>query len=591
MDHPTYQNVMNYDPKQRATNRLYGRHLNPPPPTTPPPKNRVAGIPLRWIVGNAACLLVAGVLFVLFTEPNTEVQLDHSKNGSFSLLLLPVRLLAQPLWDWSCRHLYSLLGLWLAIASAMVATGKLSMWDHATMMRCRAALMLGIVPAACIVFAFAVRYCNLLACNRSECVKGLTSSASFLPPNDQWRWNRTCKAALYRAHGLAHCDPSYIIVVDSFKEEQEEEEEGNNDPGRMHSSFTEAVIRGLFFSSSSAGRNASSFASPPPPPHRNHSVLERCTRTLRAFAQDRESVLYTSQTVEGYACFACLASGLLAVGLNLALRRTHRVERQCLFWPLLLCFGWHALASAVLHVGATNSAESSLYKAVDHLFGMRQVMNTAMQWMLGGGANNNNADDQFLRDAAALLARLPDFVHRKVQEAAAGFRLVHVLGVVAGIEDPARSAALAVEIVVFFASLVVAWFAVPLVLGLRDEARRGRTMRYVSVYAAYASYSILCSVGTHALAMPWSREMNRRYEHVYGPFVFAGAYAFLCVCSMHRYRVDDCHSLLLLFTLLLVCFAASLAVCNGILKGDAHHQTNACQAFSEEAEHHFARHN
>lgn len=615
---------MNYNPAQRLTNRLYGRNLNPLPPPPPPLNpnaaaavarppapaappaactNRV-GIPFRWIARGAVCLLVTLVLFVLFPRSFAyamRVAFEGAYEGAHKAaekdgfgLHETTRDLGQrleALWRWAGRHFEWLLGLWLAAASLLVAVGDRRQWRYTTMKRCRAMLGIGLVALMWIGFAYATALVNWATCSRSVCVAGLTSGLSFLPPHGEWMWNRTCKAALHRAHGFAHCDKVYIASMDgsSHSFNNDSSESGG---GGAHS-FTEAVFSSLFgwnmpYYPSLLFTFAEATSPPPPPPHnhssKNATAFERCSRTLHSFAMQKQSILYTSQTVEGYACFACMVAGLFTVVCNLVLRRTNRVESQCLFWTLILCFSWHALASAVLHVGATNSAESSLYKAVDHLFGVRRLMDVAAQaftsmWGLGSGTPQDK-DDKFLKDAAALIGKIPEVLHRRVQDVTDVFQIVYVLGTVAGVDDPEKAAASAAEIVVFFVSLIVAWIVVPFVLGLRNRQRR-RTMRYVSIYAAYASYNILSSVGfRYALSTPWSREMNQRYESVYGTFVFAVAYAFLCACSMHRYRAGNLHSLLVLCTLLLVCSAARLAVCNGILKDFAHKQTKQCQAFS-----------
>jgi hypothetical protein len=547
----------------------------------------------RW----AACLLI--ILVLLVTLSRSFARAAHkaadNKRDGFEIHETTLHLGTQALeatWNFLGDYFEWLLALWLAAASTLVASGHRNQWHHTTMRRCRAMLGTGLIALAWIGFVYAQALFNWAACSSFVCVSGLTSGLSFLPPHHAWEWNQACKAALHRAHGFAHCDKDYIPCSGGGGNSHDSFGDGH--------SFTEALLETLFgwklpsLSLLSSFAEASSSTTTPPHGHsqRNATAFERCGSTLNGFVTQKESVLYTSQTVEGYSCFACLAAGLLAVTCNLALSRNHGVELWCLVWTMVACFTWDALASAVLHVSATDSAEASLYRAVDHLFGVRQLMEAAVQaftsvWGPGSGTPMDK-DVEFLKDAAALISRIPEVLHRRVQDLAYIFRIAYVLGSVAGVDDPEKLAKAAARIVVFFASLFVAWVVVPFVLGLRDSERH-RTVRYVSIYVAYATYSVISSVGTHALSTSWSLEMNQRYETVYGSLVFAGAYVFLCACSMHLYHEGNLHSLLVLCTLLLVCFSAKLAVCNGILKESTYIQAKKCQAFSLEDEGLFAR--
>lgn len=661
---------MFYDPRKNLTNRIYGRNpvaknASPPPgganvpkahtPVAGPIPDPTIGIPVRWITRGLAVCAIMAVAFLLFPSAfaygirttldaiyRQKVQiaqddgiLNAAKQGMSA---------AQELfraWLWFTGHAVWLVPVCLIAVSLLLDASAKTRFRQRVFADLRATVLLRFLALLCLCFPFVTSMLNYVACKRYECVPGLTTSASLLPPDDMWIWNRTCKAALLREHGMDHCDKERIASL--FQRDSRGSESGrrqgpttNAYSAGVHEntptaqSFSEALLHSFTEAAHAWWMDLGSsfdFVSFPEVSHTTRSsnsnkekswtgdastrsgnashtytgehepnttkdpnlLFQRCTRTVHDFVRHKESELYASGTVEGYACWACIAAGLATVLLNVHVRRTRNVEWICLTWTLVLCAAWHALACTVLHVGGTESAESSVYKAVDHWLGVRPLLQAGWEtlvtplWGLGSGKPQGE-DDKFLKDVASLMQSFPTFLHKNVERVAVFFRVAYLFGMVAGVHEPEQVAQAAAEIVVFAASLLFAWVVLPFALGLRDT-RRFRTVRYVSVYAAYISNRVLVSVSTRVLCMPWSRERNRRYEALYGHVVFGFAYAFICACSMHKDRHvcmggSKFMAALLygmeFFTLLLVCFAASLEVRNGILRASAHVQTMAC---------------
>jgi hypothetical protein len=126
--------------------------------------------------------------------------------------------------------------------------------------------------------------------------------------------------------------------------------------------------------------------------------------------------------------------------------------------------------------------------------------------------------------------------------------------------------------------MLVVWFVLPIAFGLRRKST-GWTMRYISMYALYATHNVLVVVGSHVLATDRVRIFALENESFFGSLVFADVYVFYFVFCLHAYKMDTFAAAFNLSFLLLVCFSTSLSVRHTILTESAWMQQGLCRAF------------